>query len=132
MYMQKPLVTYFQSKQHFPIMSSITWESSVAAKQKSSLDKIPAEWRLPTSVTNALEMPLAERSNHLMEMDIPRKSGVMTDRELEITERLTVEELLSGLKGGTFSSLEVTLAFSKRAAIAQQLVSCLHSRYFRT
>jgi amidase len=111
-------------------MSSTTWESSVAAKQKSCLDKIPAEWRLPTSVTNALEMPLAERSNHVMEMDIPRKSGIMTDRELDITEGWTVEELLSKLRDGTFSSLEVTLAFSKRAAIAQQLVGLLHSRYF--
>jgi amidase len=103
-------------------MSSSNWQSIVAEKQKSCQDKIPAEWRLPTSATNALERPLAKRSYHLLEMDIPRKSGIMNDRELDITEKLTVEQLLSGLKDGSLSALEVTLAFSKRAAIAQQLV----------
>ncbi|KAL1793520.1 hypothetical protein ACET3X_008502 [Alternaria dauci] len=60
-----------------------------------------------------------------MEMDIPRKSGILDEKELDITEKFTVEELLQQLRMGVLSSLEVTIAFSKRAAIAQQLLSCL-------
>ncbi|KAI4704841.1 hypothetical protein J4E89_009426 [Alternaria sp. Ai002NY15] len=65
-----------------------------------------------------------------MKMGIARKSGLLNEKELEITEKYTVEELLKQLKDGTLSSLEVTIAFSKRAAMAQQLLSCLTETYF--
>lgn len=108
-------------------MTATSWETKVAAKQQSNRDKIPKEWLLPSSVLEALQMPLAEHPNRVNDMDIPRKSGVMTEKELEITEKYTVEQLLLKLKNGDLSSLEVTLAFSKRAAMAQQLVSCVFS-----
>jgi amidase len=100
-----------------------SWETIVAAKQQSCRDKIPKEWLLPSSVWETLQMPLAEHANRINKMDIPRKSGILTERELDITENYTVEQLLLKLKSGELSSLEVTLAFSKRAAMAQQLVS---------
>jgi amidase len=103
-------------------MASSTWQEKAAAKQQSSLNKIPKEWRLPAAVTETLQKPLAEHSNRILELDIPRKSGIMSDKEIEITENFTVEELLNKLRDGVFSALEVTLAFSKRAALAQQLV----------
>jgi len=106
-------------------MASASWESKVAAKQQSSREKIPKEWLLPTSVTDMLQMPLSEHPNRLMKMGIARKSGLLNEKELEITEKYTVEELLKQLKDGTLSSLEVTIAFSKRAAMAQQLVSSI-------
>ena len=68
-------------------------------------------------------MPLAEHPNCVNDMDIPRKSGIMTEKELDISEKYTVQELLLKLRSGELSSSEVTLAFSKRAAMAQQLVS---------
>lgn len=107
--------------------TTATWETKVAAKQQAARDKIPKEWLLPSSVLQMLQTPLAEHPNRVIDMDIPRKSGVMTEKELDITEKYTLEQLLLKLRSGEVSSVEVTLAFSKRAAIAQQLVSCVCS-----
>jgi amidase len=73
-------------------------------------------------VSDALQIPVAEHPNHVLQMELPRNSGLFSDRELAITENYTVEELLKRLRDDGLSSLEVTVAFSKRAAIAQQLV----------
>lgn len=101
-------------------MTSTSWDTKVVAKQQAAREKIPKEWLLPASVIDALQFPLSEHSTDTME--IPRKSGVMSDKELDITEKYTVPELLAHLVQGDLSALEVTLAFSKRAALAQQLV----------
>lgn len=104
-------------------MTTTSWETKVVAKQQAAREKIPKEWLLPASVTDTLQFPLSEHATNTM--DIPRKSGIMSEKELEITEKYTVTELLVLLAKGDLSALEVTLAFSKRAALAQQLV-----RYF--
>lgn len=51
-----------------------------------------------------------------------RKLGILTAKELQITEQYTVSQLLEALKSGQLTALEVTVAYCKRAAIAQQLV----------
>ncbi|KAH7553089.1 hypothetical protein BM1_08062 [Bipolaris maydis] len=107
-----------------------SWESAVAAKQQSCRDKLPKEWLLPSSILQTLQTPLEDHPNRVNDMDIPRKSGILTEKELDITEKYNVAQLLSKLKSGEFSALDVTLAFSKRAAIAQQLLSCLTETYF--
>lgn len=104
--------------------TTTSWESVVAAKQQSCRDKLPKEWLLPSSILQTLQTPLEDNANRVNDMDIPRKSGILTEEELDITEKYTVAQLLSKLKSGELSALDVTLAFSKRAAIAQQLVSC--------
>jgi hypothetical protein len=116
------IVRRLSSPLHSSNMASTTWQTKVAAKQQSSRDKIPKEWLLPSSITGMLQLPLAEHPNRLMKMNIARKSGLLSERELEITEKYNVEELLEQLRTGALSSLEVTIAFSKRAAMAQQLV----------
>ena len=100
-----------------------TWQAKVAVKQKEAQGAIPEAWRLPESITKSLTYPLEENANRLIEMDIPRKSGLLSERELDITENNTVAQLLTKLASGELTSLEVTTAFCKRAAIAQQLVS---------
>lgn len=100
-----------------------TWQDKVARKQQQSREAIPKEWLLPASIMNSLVQPLESNPNKLLEMDIPRKSGLFSERELEITEKYTVGQLLKGLASGDVTSLELTIAFSKRAAVAQQLVS---------
>lgn len=100
-----------------------SWQTKVAEKQKQSLAAIPQAWHLPESITKALAYPLEEKPNHLMELDIPRKSGILSDKELDITEQNTVAQLLAKLASGQLTSVEVTTAFCKRAAIAQQLVA---------
>jgi amidase len=98
------------------------WEHKVAQKQQECLKKIPAEWKIPESLLSSLRLPLAENRNDLIQGDAVRKSGILTERELQITEQYTVSGLLAALAEGRLTSLEVTLAFSKRAAVAQQLV----------
>lgn len=98
------------------------WQTKVASKQQQCRDAIPAEWRLPSSLLESLVFPLDKNANRLLDMNIPEKSGILSDRELAITENYAVPELLAKLASGEFTSLEVTTAFSKRAAIAQQLV----------
>lgn len=99
------------------------WEKIVADKKRRSQNDIPDAWKLPEAVLSELSLPLESHPNRILDMDIPRKSGILSTRELEITENYSVAELLDRLASGTLTSLEVTTAFCKRAAIAQQLVS---------
>jgi Asp-tRNA(Asn)/Glu-tRNA(Gln) amidotransferase A subunit family amidase len=55
---------------------------------------------------------------------------LLDDRELQITGLYDATDLLAKLARREFSSLEVTTAFAKRAAIAQQLTSCLTETFF--
>ncbi|KAF1837913.1 amidase [Decorospora gaudefroyi] len=111
-------------------MASTTWETKVTVKFETNLERIPGEWLLPATITDALQTPLADHPNRLLLMDIAKKSGILSEKELDITENYTVEDLLRKLREGDLSSLEVTVAFSKRAAMAQQLLSCLTETYF--
>lgn len=95
-----------------------TWQAIAAKKRESAYEKIPNEWRLSTEKLEGLGQ--ASNANVL---NIPRESGILSARELEITEKYDAVALLEQLASGKFSSTEVTLAFSKRAAIAQQVVS---------
>ena len=106
------------------------WKAKVARKQEALRVKIPQAWLLPESVTTLLKYPLEKNVNRLIELDIPRKSGILNDRELKITEEYTVVSLLAALRSGELSAVEVTTAFSKRACIAGQLTNCLTETYY--
>ncbi|KAJ5733144.1 Amidase, partial [Penicillium manginii] len=56
--------------------------------------------------------------------------GLLSDLELDLTENYTAAQLLAKLASGEASSLAVTTAFCKRAAIAQQVTSCLTETFF--
>jgi len=91
----------------------MTWEWEILAADKRSriAASIPPEWRIQT-------LPTTDSV-----MDYPTKSGIMTPEELKITESSAVE-LVGELASGTLSSVAVTTAFCKRAALAHQLVNC--------
>lgn len=59
---------------------------------------------------------------NLISFDIPRRSGIFNEIELDITESYTASELLEKLASDVFTAVQVVTAFSKRAALAQQLV----------
>jgi hypothetical protein len=105
------------------VNQGLPWEKRVAVKQQVCADKIPTAWRIPDNFLDNFQIPLAEKKNNLIEAQAVRKSGILTEQELRITENYTIAELLSALADGTLTSAEVTLAYSKRAAVAQQLVS---------
>lgn len=98
------------------------WQARVAEKQARCQSLIPKAWHLPSALVQSLTHPLASSKNNLLELGIVRRSGLLTEKELKITGAYDVQTLLKALASGELSSLEVTVAFSKRAAIAQQLV----------
>ncbi|OAP65475.1 hypothetical protein AYL99_01447 [Fonsecaea erecta] len=111
-------------------MDPSDWQTRVAQKRQQCQQAIPKEWQLSPDIFKMLAFPLDKNPNRLLDMDIVKKSGILSEREISITEDYTVPELLAKLATGEFTSLEVTMAFSKRAAIAQQLTSCLTETFF--
>ncbi|GAB7351739.1 hypothetical protein MBLNU459_g2323t1 [Dothideomycetes sp. NU459] len=97
-----------------------TWESICQRKRAQQISAIPKEWLLRSK-------PDPSRRNLL---SIPRECGILTAKELEITEKNDATSLLQLLAAGKLSSYDVTLAFCKRAAIAQQLTNCLTEIFF--
>jgi amidase len=87
------------------------WETRCLEEQARRDATIPKDWLLK-------ELPSDDITNV---MSVPYSCGIMTAKELEMTE-LDATELLGLLKSGEIKSFDLTLAFCKRAAIAQQLV----------
>ncbi|KAF7555720.1 hypothetical protein G7Z17_g1952 [Cylindrodendrum hubeiense] len=111
------------TSQSFAPVSLGDWQIKVAEKRASRLKALPEEWSLPKSLLKSLPelSDLSRTKVNLISLNIPRRSGILTERELEITESFNLSTLLEGLASGKLTSYEVTVAFSKRAAIAQQL-----------
>lgn len=97
----------------------MTWEEAAADKRSRIAESIPQEWRIETPPTEDNVM------------DYPKKSGIMTAEELSITES-SATELVAKLATGDLTSVAVTTAFCKRAALAHQLVFTVSSRFSQT
>jgi amidase len=101
-----------------------TWDKLVALKQKQIANDIPLEWRLPSTLIEKYRKP----GVNLIASDVLQSTGILSSVELQITETKSATEIARELKTGELSSLAVTTAFAKRAAIAQQLVCSTSSR----
>ncbi|EPQ60789.1 amidase [Gloeophyllum trabeum ATCC 11539] len=98
-------------------MSSGKWQELAKAKREQLQQGIPKEWTIsPRSESNVLQ--------------IPGECGVLSSQELEITSLSDVSVLLRNIATAKWSSLEVTRAFCKRAAIAHQVTNCLTDAFF--
>jgi len=86
------------------------WEELAADKRSRISKSIPSEW-----VTQ--DIPKDDSM-----FDYPEKSGLLSAQELEWTKS-SATELVAKLAKGELKSVDVTLAFCKRATLAQQLVS---------
>jgi len=95
-------------------MATKHWKELVSEKTIRQKAAIPQEWILEN-------IPSEETLNVI---DFPEKSGLLSDKEIEITHS-EVGTLLERLANGSWSAVEVTTAFSKRAVIAHQLVSSI-------
>ncbi|GAA5822234.1 hypothetical protein JCM3770_005859 [Rhodotorula araucariae] len=104
-----------------PHLTKDNWRDEAAAKRARQAELIPASWRLSDEA-------LAAAGDDVR--DVPRTCGILTERELEITELDEVDELAHRIAKGTYTAVEVTTAFCKRAAIAQQLTNCLTEIFF--
>lgn len=90
-----------------------SWQEVAAAKRASLLASIPPDWMIPEDL-----MP----AEHVLDVtDLRKTSGLLTGREIEITDAGAVE-IATQISKGVWRAEEVTLAFCKAAAIAHQLV----------
>jgi amidase len=96
------------------------WRATVLNKQQQCQEAIPAAWRVGDEFCKLFTSPQGVK---LIEGEVVRRSGLLSEHELDITENYSAAKLLKKLATAEFSSLDVTTAFCKRAAIAQQLVS---------
>ncbi|KAF2183818.1 amidase [Zopfia rhizophila CBS 207.26] len=95
------------------------WQTLAASKREAVAKKIPLQWRLPSSILEHVS-PTADISV----LDVPRQCGLLSENELALTENYDATALVELMSSGKVKSYDVTLAFCKRAAIAQQLVNC--------
>jgi Asp-tRNA(Asn)/Glu-tRNA(Gln) amidotransferase A subunit family amidase len=118
-------LTIFAFHIQFSRMTVSTWQEKVAAKQAEAWAKIPTEWRLSTDILQQVE------TGKLDILDAPARCGILSDQELKITEIPDATALRDKLAARELSAVEVITAFCKRAAVAQQLTSCLTETMFQ-
>lgn len=92
--------------------ASKPWQDIASEQQRLRDSQIPKEWILES-------LPAESMANV---MNVPYTCGLMTKKELALTEK-DATDLLAMMARGELKSHDLTLAFCKRAAIAQQLVS---------
>ncbi|KAJ5505188.1 Amidase [Penicillium fimorum] len=105
-------------------MGTESWEVLVHRKQLKAAAKIPSKWRIPEELTKISE------TSGMNVLDVPRQSGVLSERQLVITENHDATDLLCKIHRQELSAYEVTEAFCIRAAIAQQVTRCLTEAFF--
>ncbi|KAJ4259007.1 hypothetical protein NW764_016273 [Fusarium oxysporum] len=111
--------------------AATNWQSLAATHRRRQLQAIPSQWLLPDDKLASLRNTGTPREGRLLESDVVRKSGLLCEKELEITERFTATELLSKLSRQQLTAEEVIVAFSKRASLAHQLTNCLTEIFFK-
>lgn len=101
--------------------SKAPWNDRVVQKRAAQLALIPPSWRLPATV---LEDP--PRSS----IQTIHESGILSPDEIVWTETTDIRELVELVKTRRVTSEQLTTAFCKRAAIAQQVTKCLTEIFF--
>jgi len=91
------------------------YEVISAQKKTQQWARIPESWRIPTN-----RLPGPEVTNV---MHVAVTCGVLDEAEIDITSNFDATALLEELGAGRLTAEQVAVAFSKRAAIAHQLVS---------
>ncbi|RDW87885.1 hypothetical protein BP5796_03579 [Coleophoma crateriformis] len=91
-----------------------TWETEAEKCRKIRADSIPEQWLLTPG-----QLPPPERLNVL---NVPAESGIMSLKELQITET-DATTLVQRMGDGDLTAEEVTIAFLKRATIGNQLLN---------
>jgi amidase len=96
------------------------WVAIARRKQAERQSRIPKAWLL-----SSLPPPDVNDVRSL-----PRTSGILTPAELSITESYDATALADAIRSRKVTAEQVTIAFCKRAAIAQQVCNCLTEIFF--
>lgn len=94
-------------------MAIQTWETKAQIARDILARSIKTEWLLPLE-----KLP---GKNRLNVVSIAQESGVMTTREITITET-DATGLVESMAAGEWTAEEVLIAFAKKATIGHQLV----------
>jgi len=97
-----------------PAAENEPWEIKAGEKRASVLAKIPAEWRLSPA-----DLELASKQRDLTGSFIQKYLDADT---ISIITKDSVP-LVQAIRNGELTSLKVTTAFCKTAAVAHQIVS---------
>ncbi len=100
------------------------WVQIVRQKRAQREDTIPTGWRL-----NQKFLP-KENGGPENVLAYPEQCGILTAKDVQITSQNHAGSLINELSSGRLTAKEVTTAFCKRAAIAQQLTNCLTEPLF--
>ena len=95
------------------------WKKAAKDKADSVNNLIPKEWRIPAP-------PSIEEQRDVTGSFIQQ---YLDKKEIEITETDAVG-IVKQTSSGAWSAVEVAKAFCHRAAVAHQLVNCLHEIFF--
>lgn len=94
-------------------MSLQPWERQAQRGRDILTNSIPKSWLAPVET-----LPPATQKNVI---DFPKTCGLLSDRELSITE-CSATQLVAQMGAGKLKAEEVVVSFLKRAVIGQQLV----------
>ena len=93
---------------------AIHWKEIAAEKKARQAAAIPKAWLIDPPPASVLDVT-----------KFPDECGLLTPKEVEITNTIDVATLLAKIASAEWTAVEVTTAFYKRAIVAQQLVSLL-------
>ena len=96
---------------------SSNWQQLVEDKRRRQQASIPPEW--------VLKSPPAKDVLDVRAFPDSKECGLLTEREVMITNTTDVGYLLHKLASAEWSAVEVTIAFYKRAIVAHQLVRAM-------
>jgi Asp-tRNA(Asn)/Glu-tRNA(Gln) amidotransferase A subunit family amidase len=109
-------------------MADAPWQSIARRKQAYRESQVPKQWHIPSGMLPKDPPSLEYGPQNVLH--IPRECGILSPGEVIITEAYSVKTLLSALASGRLTALDVTTAFCKRAAVAQQLTNCITEPLF--
>ncbi|KAF1972622.1 amidase [Bimuria novae-zelandiae CBS 107.79] len=96
-----------------------SWQDRAKQKREAILAAIPLEWRIK-------DLPSVEEKRDVTGDYI---SGFLSEKEVAITET-DAEKIVEKTAKGEWKAEEVARAFCHRAALAHQLLNCLHEVFF--
>lgn len=105
-----------------------TWQTIAKRKQTYRDSQIPQQWSIPSSM-RPKDPPLMKYGPQNV-LHISCECGILSPTEVTSTETYSVQSLLSALASQNSSALNVTTAFCKRTAIAQQITNCVTEPLF--
>jgi amidase len=85
--------------------STESWETKTANKRAAEYEKIKPEWRLDPKFL----IKDGEKSDANV-LNVPRECGILSDAELDITEKYNAVNLAKAVQSGSLKAVDVARA----------------------